>query len=234
MTNTVQTLTADNLAVIQKSGRDFCKADTDRAFALHNFMRVIGDAPTYDAWMTARAALVAGYRETKPNANDDAANTWFSRYVGALRAYVNEQGYSMSFPEKPKATTPEAEKKAAQRANPFDGKTRDDIQATIATLTGSDMDTAKAKVKALEALDKLNKAEVKAREQAEADKLKPRREVVQAVVKKAPAHVLALMEAIIDMTADNASDESKIRAWAILEAIAPKVKQAPAKIKRAA
>ena len=221
---TAEALTAEALTKIQACGRDFSKADTDRAFALHNFMRAIGDAPTFVQWESARKALISGYRETKPAANDAACDTWFSRYIKALKAYIDENGFEMKIPSKPKAESPEAVKKAAQRANPYADKPKAEIEAAIATLTGDDVESAKLKLKAAEALQKVQKAEAAAAEKAAADTLKPRREALQKAIKAAPAHVLVLFEAVADMTAENASAEAVARAWAVLEAVAPKAK----------
>lgn len=236
MTDSIKALTAEALTAIQASGRDFSKADTDRAFALHNFMRAVGDEPTFENWESARRALIAGYRETKPAANDDACNTWFSRYLKALTAYVNENGFDMKIPTKPKATSAEAEKKAAQRANPYADKAPEVIQAAIVELTGkADKESIKLALKAAEALEKVQKAEAKAAEKAEADTLKPRRDTIGKAIKTAPAHVLALVEYVLDMSAENASEASKARAWAALQAVAPKpAKPETVKVRKAA
>lgn len=225
----------ETLNALADCGEKFARTDTDRAFALHQFMRAVGDAPTYDQWMSARAQAIVGYKRTKPAANDDACNTWWSRMLGALKTYANEGGFNFTIPNKPKSDNPDAVKQQEKRANPYADKTRNELQAVVQELTLTDtLESAKLKVKALDALDKLNKAEAKATEKASADALKPRREAINKAIKSAPGHVLALIEAVIDLTADNASDEAKARAWHVLNATAPKAPKATDKVRKAA
>lgn len=227
--------TPETMTALADAGEKFARTDVDRAFALHQFMRAVGEAPTFDQWNTARAQAIIGYRRTKPQANDDACNTWWSRMLKALRTYADESGFEFKVPAKPKSDNPEAEKKAAQRANPFEGQAPEVIQAEIARLTGiGDKDSVKLALKAHEALGKMAREAQKTASKAEADALKPRRDTVAKAVKAAPAHVLALLEAVIDLSAENASAEAKARAWAVLQAVAPKAKPEPAKMRKAA
>jgi hypothetical protein len=93
----------------------FVSIDADRSLILHEALSLFGDAPTYDAYMAARVCIVAGYKAKKPSANDAACDTFFSRFMGAVKAYAAENEYAISLPSKPKADTAAATAKQAQR-----------------------------------------------------------------------------------------------------------------------
>lgn len=150
MTNAIQSfadaVTAAPVAVVVQSAvvtesvaaiRQWFTADLDSGLALHKFMRALGDAPTFETWETVRKTAISDvYRAKYPKANDDAANVWWNRLLKKVRDYVNENGFDFTIPSKPKATTPEAVKKAEARAkantNPFADKTDAEVKAAQA------------------------------------------------------------------------------------------------------
>lgn len=228
MPNTVSTFAPETLTAIAGAVTNYCKADTDRAFALHEFMRLVGDEPSYDNWMLARGAAIQGYKATKPNANDAACDTFWSRYVKQLREYVNEQGFDMHFPEKPKAATPAAEAMRKARSNPFAEATKAEAEAVIAEVTERVKagDVSKEVIdtlgKARARLEAIAKSEKKASEKAAKDAEKSRRDPLIAWIKEAPSDVLAVVEFLHDALSESTPDADRLQAWKNVAALAKK------------
>jgi len=89
-----------------------------REKALHGFLSIVGDNPTYELWNGFRLGFCAVYRAKRPRAGDAAINVAWSRFVSDVKAYVEEQNLLQSFPAKPKASSPEAVRKQTARALP--------------------------------------------------------------------------------------------------------------------
>ena len=219
---TPEVLTSMSAAAVK-----FLKADTDRAFALHEFMRLVGDEPTYDQWMSARAAFIQGYLTTKPAANEDAQNMAWSRYTKQLKAYVDEQGFEMKFPVKPASDKPAAVSQAKARANPYKDLPRAALETEVKKLSEAvakspTADNARALLKANEAMEvAVKKAQREADKTVNAGKKKMAKAIHDYVI----AHgndVLALFEALMDATYENSADEVKRRNWELLASVAQK------------
>lgn len=226
MTNQV-TFTPDTLTNIAALATSFCKLDADRSLSLHKFMGLVGDSPTYENWMQARTAWIQGYLVVKPAANEDAQNMAWSRYLAALRTYASENGFDFTVPNKPKASTPAAEKAREKRANEFADMGKADLVEAVASIheaikcappqeTG--MHAAKL-VKAQEALSKIEKVERKAADTAKNKDKNNRVDAVAKAAKVAGPDVLVLLEAVIDATDDNAPDDIRARAWEMLASV---------------
>ena len=203
----------------------FLKADTDRAFALHEFMRLVGDEPSYDQWMSARAAFIQGYLTTKPAANEDAQNMAWSRYTKQLKAYVDEQGFEMKFPVKPASDKPAAVAQAKARANPYKDLPRAALETEVKKLSEAvakapTADNARALLKANEAMEAALK---KAQREAEKSTGAAKKKMAKAIHDYVVAHgddVLALFEALMNATYENSADEVKRQNWELLAGVA--------------
>lgn len=234
--------TPEAINAMSNAGEKFCRADTDRAFALHEFMRAVGDAPTYDGWMAARAAYVTGYLRTKPQANEDAQAKSWSRFVQSLRDYANEGGFDFKVPEKPKAETPAAEAMRKSRANAYAEMSTEDRAAAIKDLTATvakapTKDAADALAKALAAQAKADKEAAKAKEKAEGEATKKRRDAVRDYIKGCPTAVLQMFEYLMDATAECNSAQVQMAAWnnmvAAKVAISAKALETPKRTRKA-
>ena len=225
---TAVTLSASDVATLRTNAENFARLEGSRDAILREVCRVIGSAPTYEQWEACRAAMIEGYRATKPQATDEACRKFFSRLIGAARLYANDEGFDFPVePTKPKAETPDAVRKQASRANPFEGMKAADIRADMETI-GTNIKAADPAAipselvinynKAAKALLKAEKAEAKAAGKAAADALKPRRDAIAKIIKDADATTLALVESALATT-----DEKRARsAWALLLAACPR------------
>jgi hypothetical protein len=180
--------------------------------------RIMGEKPTFEKWDAVRLEWRTGYAEqvgeTVKAASIDRA---WSRQAAALAEYGLE---------KPKSANPEAAKKAAQRANPFEGKTLEAVREekeklAEAVRSAPSPEVVKMLGAALEAENKLQK--VAAIEKQKADKvlLQPRIDAMLKIIKAADGRTLALFEALIDATLADRSDDQKKAAWGVLMACAP-------------
>lgn len=178
------------------------RIDADRGVVLHQFMVLIGDAPTYDVFEDTRARFVAWYGTKHPNANDGARNVAWSRFQASVQLYADESGYSFQWPAKPKATSPEAVKKAESRKVPEAVAQSETVAQLDAIAKPSDKIEA-AKLEAAIAAKKLAliKAETKSVEQSANAALKARRDALIAVIRKADAVQLAELEAMAEHNA---------------------------------
>ena len=219
--------TPEVLTSISAAAVKFLKADTDRAFALHEFMRLVGDEPSYDQWMSARAAFIQGYLSTKPAANEDAQNMAWSRYTKQLKSYVDEQGFEMKFPNKPTSDKPAAQAQAKARANPYKDMPKAALETEVQKLSEAvakspTADNARALLKANEAMGAaMKKAQREADKTVNAGKKKMAKAIHDYVI----AHgndVLALFEALMNATYDNSPDEVKRQGWELLASVAQK------------
>lgn len=232
------------LGLMADAAESFVRMTDEASLALHRFMRVVGESPTFDQWEAARKAAVSGYRRKYPAATDDAGYKFWSRFVSGLRQYAGEHGFEFTVPEKPKAATPEATKKAAQRAaekkavEAFGSsaealKAAADVAASLAAGTATTEDVAKAMI-AQKAAVALAESEKKAAAKAAESMLKERRKVLKAAVDAAPAHVLSILELAAVIAGEGSTEDQRSAAWGAFEAIAPKAKGEPAKARKAA
>jgi hypothetical protein len=132
----------------------FVSIDADRSMILHEALSLFGDAPTYDAYMAARVCIIAGYKAKKPAANDAACDTFFSRFMAAVKAYAAENEYAIALPSKPKADTEAATKKAAQREKAKIEKSDSLKAAELALSTTKAIEKEKAQASATAAKEK--------------------------------------------------------------------------------
>lgn len=224
MENTV-TLTPEAITKLSESVSKFCKLDSDRSFALHQFLQVLGDEPSYENWETARIAAIKGYLTTKPHANVDAQNKFWSRYVQQLKNYVNENDFDFTIPEKPKAETKAAETQRKKRANTYKDMPREKLEETIgelqktiiATPTPEAADNLK---KAVEALHTADAAMRRAKNTAQnADKNK-RADAIKTYLKGAGLDVVALFEVLMHATSEISSSDVQERNWRLILGVA--------------
>lgn len=180
--------------------------------------RIIGEKPTFEQWEAVRIEWRGGYAEQVGEGVKAASidRAW-QRQAAALAEFELE---------KPKSASPEAQKKAAQRANPFQGKTIDVVReektkAAEAVKTAPTPDNVKLLAAALEAEHKLQKAEAEARQKAAKAQLQPRIDAMLKIVRGADGRTLALLEAMIDATSADRSEDQKKAAWSVILACAP-------------
>ena len=127
----------------------FVNVEADRSLILHEALALFGDAPTYDAYMVARASIIAGYLSKKPAANEAAQNTFFSRFTCMVKQYADEIGSDVVFPEKPAAEGSAAKAKAVQREKAKVEKT-DAVKAAelaLSTTKALEKEATQAKLK---------------------------------------------------------------------------------------
>lgn len=194
----------------------FVSIDADRSMVLHQFMRLMGDAPTYESWESGRVQWIAGYRTKKVDAKDEACNVAWSRFVSCVRQYVTENGFDFTVPEKPKSTSPAATKKAEQRANPF--KDADKAAVLKACDESRDDKTSEGTARYTAALTRLAaivKDEKRTKDKAEREATKGRRESISRYLRDCPTDVLALFESLKDATS-----RDDVKAWGTLAMIA--------------
>ena len=218
-------------------GEQFTRIDADRSLVLHGFLAKVGETPTYDVWESARKEWGQGYKRVKPAATDDAVNTAWSRFVGGLRNYAAENGFTCTVPEKPKAATPEAVKKAESRKNPFDGLTLDDARKHQADIVAKVSEAQKAgtvppaevltdMAKVTEVVVKLEREAGKARIKASKEKLAPRIDALKKRLSQADERFITLVELVADATDMRNNDQVRAAAWAALAKAAPETKPA--------
>lgn len=207
-------------------GESYTNIDADRSLVLHGFLSKIGETPSFDSWEAARKEWGTGYKRVKTAANDDAVNTAWSRFVGGLRNYAAENGFTCTVPDKPKSTNPEAVKKAASRANPLQGKTLDEVrkakaEAAEAVKTAPTREAVDSLARAIEAEGKLVKAEAEARAKAAKAAIQPRIDAMMKILRAADGRTLTLFEALHDATRGDSTAEAKAAAWSVILACAP-------------
>lgn len=180
----VETLSAAAVAAATTVGQlagEFLKLETDRSLVLHKFLSAVGESPVFEVWEAVRKSVVARYKADRPQATDNAANVFWSRFTDAARTYAAENDYAFNLPTKPKSTGEAATVKQAQRANPFVGKPADEVQTAMKAELAKAKDAALAGdvVQAQEAIKaaKLAQAAIdKATKQAQAETLKAAKE----------------------------------------------------------
>lgn len=219
-------LADEAIGKIEKAGEGFARADADRSLSLHLFIGAVGEKPTFEQWESARKAAIAGYRKVKPQATDDAANVWWSRFVAAARTYAGEAGFDFALPTKPKSASPEAIKKAEARANPLQGKTLDEVrkikaEAAEALKAAPTQESIKAMSQAIEAEAKLVKAEAEARAKAAKTQLQPRIDALRKWISGADMRTITVAEALRDAMDQTAKPEAREAAWDVLRTVVP-------------
>lgn len=226
-------------------GEAFTKIDADRSLVLHQFLSKIGDEPTFESWESARIEWGTGYKRVKTAATEDAVNTAWSRFVTGLRAYAAENGYTCTVPEKPKSTNPEAQKKAEQRKNPFDGLSLDDARAKQKEITGKVAESQKAgqipdaqtltdMAKITETVVKLEREAGKLRVKAAQEKLAPRIDKIRKYLKGADERMVALIETLIDANDMRNPESVRGAAWDVIRKAMPDTKPAKGSERKAA
>jgi hypothetical protein len=188
-----------NKRTFSQLAQSFVKIDADRDAVMHESIVLFGDAPSYEAYMAARTEIIAGYLLAKPAASQDARDKFFSRFIAAVKSYAVENDYVTTWPEKPKAETPAAIKKAAERALPEalkNAKTVADLQAV--PLPDDALEAAKLQKAIAETALRMVKLETDAATKAAKEATKARRDALVKYVKECDALALAELEAMRD------------------------------------
>lgn len=227
-------------------GENFTRIDADRALLLHGFLAKVGETPSFESWETARKDWGTGYKRIKSAATDDAVNTAWSRFVAGLRTYAAENGFSVAVPEKPKATTSEAQRKAEERKNPFASLTLDDartkqkeILSQVAESQKAGQVPAESVLKSMaqvtETVVKLEKEAGKERLKVAKEKMAPRIDSLKKRINQADERFIALVEALADATDMRNPENVRAAAWDVLRHAMPVAQKAGAdKTRRAA
>lgn len=225
-------------------GESFTRIDADRTLLVHGFLGMVGESPTFESWESARVEWIAGYRRIKPAATDDACNTAWSRFVGALRQYAGEAGFECTIPTKPKSTNPESVKKAESRANPFEGQTLDQVREAQKAIVAKVSEAQKEgkipeqqiltdMAKATEQVVKLEREEGKLRVKANKEKLAPRVDALKKRIAQCDERFIALVEALADATDLRNPESVRLASWDVLKKAMPST-EAKASQRRAA
>lgn len=188
-----------NIASLKTSFVSFGKLTEDRAAVIHTIIGLLGDPVTYETYEAARKAFGEVKREKTPNVSDAAVNVAWGAFRQACTDYAAASGFDFVWPEKPKATTQAAEKKAAQRAVP-EAVAKAQSVAELDAIKAPDDKIEAAKLAAQVAAKKvaLVKAEAKQNEKAKGDALKARKAALIAFIKECDMQTLVEMEAMRD------------------------------------
>lgn len=213
-------------------GESFTRIDADRTLILHGFLSKVGETPSFDSWESARKEWGTGYKRIKTAANDDAVNTAWSRFVGSLRNYAAENGFTCTVPEKPKSTNPEAVKKAESRVNPFVAMGLADARKAQAEIMTRVSEAQKAgavpPAQALEDMARVSEAVVKLEKEAGKERLKvvkeklaPRIDALKKRLNQADERFVTLVELIADATDMRNNEQVRANAWAAIAQAMP-------------
>lgn len=233
-------LSDEMAAGLTDAGHRFETSHRARKDAIEDVLRALGDAPPYGVWMAARAAIVAGYVQLKPNSTTDARDKFWSRFMRAVVDYCAEDGVEFTVPQKPAAQTPAAATMRKARENPYKGKSADAIEverkAIGEKIAAGDVssETATAYRHAVNAEISARKDAERAAKKAADDVLKSRRDKIVEALKPLSGEGLAVLEAVFHtMSADDkVSASGRAVLQSFIEQFSPKASE-PAKGKRA-
>ena len=188
-----------NVSSLKASFVSFGKLTEDRALVIRTIIGLLGDPVTYETYESARKLFGEVRREKNPQTKDAAVNVAWGAFRTACTEYAASAGFDFAWPEKPKATTKEAEKKAAQRAIPEAVASAQTIAQLDAIKPPSDAVEA-AKLAAQVAAKKLAlvKAESKVEEKSKAEALKARKTALIEFIKNCDIQTLVELEAMRD------------------------------------
>lgn len=188
-----------NTVTLKASFVSFGKIEADRAQVIRAIIAQLGDPVTYETYEAARKLFGEVKREKNPNVTDAAVNVAWGAFRMACETYAKAEGFDFVWPEKPKATTKEAEKKAAQRAIPAEVEKAQSAAELDAIAKPADKIEA-AKLEAQIATKKLAlaKAETKQAEKTQAEAIKARKAAIIERIKGATIETLIEVEAMLD------------------------------------
>ena len=188
-----------NVVSLKASFVKFGKLTEDRAQVIRAIIAMLGDPVTYETYEAARKAFGEVRREANPQTTDAAVNVAWGAFRTACSEYAAANGFDFVWPEKPKATTKEAEKKAAQRAMP-EAVAKAQSVAELEAIKAPDDAIEAAKLAAQVAAKKLAlvKAETKQAEKAKGEALKARKTALIEFIKNCDMQTLIEMEAMRD------------------------------------
>lgn len=188
-----------NVTTLKASFVSFGKIEADRAAVIRAIIANLGDPVTYETYEAARKLFGEVRREANPKVSDAAVNVAWGTFRTACEAFATAEGFDFAWPEKPKATTPEAVKKAAQRAVPEAVEKAQSATELDAIAKPADKIEA-AKLDAQIAAKKLQlaKAETKQAEKSKAEALKARKTALIEFIKACDVQTLIELEAMRD------------------------------------
>jgi len=188
-----------NTVSLKLSFVSFGKLTEDRASVIHQIIGLLGDPVSYETYETARKLFGEVKREKTPNVTDAAVNVAWGAFRTACTDYAAAAGFDFVWPEKPKATTQAAEKKAAQRAIP-EAVAQAQTVTQLDAIAMPDDKIEAAKLAAQVAAKKvaLVKAEAKQEEKSKGEALKARKSALIAFIKECDVQALVEMEAMRD------------------------------------
>jgi hypothetical protein len=188
-----------NVTTLKASFVSFGKIEADRAQVIRAIIANLGDPVTYETYEAARKLFGEVKREANPKVSDAAVNVAWGTFRTACESFATAEGFDFAWPEKPKATTPEAVKKAAQRAVPEAVEKAQSVAELDAIAKPADKVEA-AKLEAQIAAKKLQlaKAETKQAEKAKGEALKARKTALIEFIKNCDVQTLVELEAMRD------------------------------------
>lgn len=188
-----------NAATLKASFVSFGKIEADRAVIVRAIITQLGDPVTYETYEAARKLFGEVKREANPKVSDAAVNMAWMSFRVTCENYAAAEGFDFAWPEKPKATTKEAEKKAAQRAVPEAVEKAQSVAELDAIAKPADkVDAAKLDAQIATKKLALAKAETKQAEKSQAEALKARKAAIIERIKAANVDTLLEVEAMLD------------------------------------
>ena len=171
-------------ATLKASFVSFSKLSADRGVVIRSILAMLGEPCTYETYEEARKAFGEVRIAANPKASNNSIDLAWSQFKNAAVEYATDEGFEFAWPAKPKATSDDAVKKAAQRAVPEAVASAQTVTQLDAIAKPTDAIEA-AKLDAAIATKKLAlvKAESKAGEKKREDALKDRRAALIAKIK---------------------------------------------------
>lgn len=188
-----------NVATLKQSFVSFGKLTEDRAAVIHTIIGLLGDPVTYETYEAARKAFGEVKREKTPNVTDAAVNVAWGAFRSACTDYAAAAGFDFVWPEKPKAGTAAAQKKAAQRVVPEAvAKAQSVTELEAIKLPDDKIEAARLAAQMAAKKVALVKAESKLEEKAKNEALKARKAALVAFIKECDVQTLCELEAMRD------------------------------------
>jgi hypothetical protein len=188
-----------NTVSLKASFVSFGKLSADRGLVIRSILTMLGEPVSYETYEEARKAFAEVRTATNPKASNNSIDLAWGQFKNAAVEYATNEGFEFVWPAKPKATSAEAVKKAAQRAVPDSVATAQTVTQLDAIAKPTDAIEA-AKLDAAIATKKLAivKAESKAGEKKAEDALKDRRAALIAKIKLMDMAQLFEIEAMVN------------------------------------
>ena len=186
-----------NAPILRASFVKFGKLSEDRTAVVRAIIAELGDPVTYETFEAARMLFGEVKRAANPAVTDNAVNVAWASFSRACTEFAVMEGFDFTWPAKPKATTPEAERKAKARVIP-EAVTKATTVAELAAVERPADAIEAAKLESLIASKKLSlvKAEAKKEMVSQNEGLKARRAALVEKIKHADLLTLCEFEAM--------------------------------------